>query len=289
MIWVNLVFIIAVGCSAFLSWRAVAAGRRAVPATSSAPIASWQQSAGWTWRGPLTARLVLALHACSIFAIAALLIAAVNRATGNLLSFGYVAPGSQMIAAIVGINDPYLARLSLWAALLASIVAGIAIGSIAALALTTLFGPPVQVCVSAGGVSLGNVVLPWASVGAVRCEQSRHHLLLFSTDDPRTLLVTLAPLTADLFERTASAVAHISEQRAELPIPSLRHPGKYVLVLLGAIVAAMFGAVMAYRFTAEAVWFLYAAEIVGLSELGNLIFGKWLGSHFLRMPGRRGQ
>ena len=286
MIWVNLVFVMAVGGSALLGWRTVAAGRRAWPVTSSAPIASWQQPARWNLSGTgATMGLALAAHACSLITIAALLIAAVNRATADPLSLGYTAPGAEWITAMVGVNDPHLTRLSLWAAILTGFIAGTTVGAVAAFPLVTLFGPPVHVSVSADGVSVGNSLLPWAFVGATRAKPSRRHLLLSSADDAR-LLLALAPPTVELFERAQGAITgYTSAPRAEVPASASPGRGRDLLLLLSAIVAAILVAVVAYRFATEAVWFLYGAEILGLAALGRSIFGKWSGHHFLRVQG----
>jgi hypothetical protein len=285
MIWVNLVFVIAVSFSALRGWRAVVAGRRALPVTSSVPIASWQQPARWNLsRTNVTMGLALAAHACSLLTIAAFLIAAVNRATGNPLSLGYRAPGAEWIATVLGVNDLHLARLSLWAAVPSGLIAGWTVGAIAAFALATLFGPPTRMSVSADGVSVGNALLPWAFVGATRAEPSRRHLLLFSIDDARMLLVTLAPPTVDLFEQLQGAITgYTSAQRAEVPVSTSPDRGRALLPLLAAIIAFTLVAVVAYRFGTEAVWFLYGVEILGLSVLGRSIFGKWSGRYFRRV------
>ena len=287
MIWVNLVFVIAVSGSTLLRWRAMAAGRRALPVTSSAPIASWQQSARWNLSGTdAMMGLALSAHACSLFTIAAFLIAAVNRATGNPLSLQYTAPSAEWIATMLGAMDPHLTRISLWAAVLAGFIAGCTVGPIVAFALVTLFGPSMHVSVSVEGVSIGKSLLPWAVVGAIRAEPSRRHILLFAIDDARKLLVTLAPPTVDLFERVQDAITgHSSAHGAEVPVSASLDPGRDLLLLLAAILAAMLVAVVAYRFATEGVWFLYGAEILGLAALGRSIFGKWSGRYFRQVQG----
>jgi len=231
--------------------------------------------------------LALGAHACSQFTIAALLMAAVNRATGNPLSLEYTAPSAEWIATMLGRPmDPGVTRLSLWAAVLASLIAGYTVGTIAAFVLVTLFGPPIHVSVSADGVSVGNSLLPWAFVGATRAELSCHHILLLSTDHARKLLVTLAPPTVVLFERVQSAIAgYISAQKAEVPVSTSPDRGRALLLLLTAIVTALVVAVVAYRFTAEVVWFLYGTEILGLSVLGRSFSGKWSGRYSRRVQG----
>ena len=284
MIWVNLVFVIAVSFSALRGWRAVVAGRRALPVTSSVPIASWQQPARWNLsRTNVTMELALVAHACSLLTIAAFVMAAVNRATGNPLSLDYTAPIAERIATMLGSPiDPVVTGISLVIALWAGFVAGLAVGTVAAFPLVTLFGPPIHVSVSADGVSVGNLLLPWALVGATRAEPSRRHLFLFATDDARMLLVTLAPPSVDLFERVGGAITgYTSAQRAEAPVSASPNPGRTLLLLLTASVAAVLIAMVAYRSTAEAVWFLYGAEILGLFVLGRSIFGKW-SSHYFR-------
>jgi hypothetical protein len=184
------------------------------------------------------------------------------------------------------VNDPQLTRLSLWAAVLASFIAGYTVGALAAFLLVTLFGPPMHVSVSADGVSVDNSLLSWAFVGATRAEPSRHRILLFSIDHARMWLVALAPPTVDLFEQVQGAITgHTSVQRAKIPVSASLHPDRGLLLLLITIVAATLVAVVAYRFTTEAVWFLYGVEILGLSVLGRSIFGKWSGRYFRRAQG----